>query len=32
MVEEEIPEGEEIPLEVVPIPQNIDFVIPSTHR
>lgn len=29
MVEEEIPEGEEIPLEVVPIPQNIDFVIPS---
>ena len=29
MVEEEIPEGEEVPLEVVPIPQNIDFVIPS---
>lgn len=29
MTEEEIPEGEEIPLEVVPIPQNIDFVIPS---
>ena len=29
MVEEEIPAGEEIPLEIIPIPQNIDFVIPS---
>lgn len=29
MVEEEIPEGEEIPLEIVPIPANINFVIPS---